>query len=71
MSYDEEGEVTDPGRNEAVRKHRDLSPIRHSYFNLYDASIDARYEPETYKDDPDEVEALLEEDLALIVRHIW
>lgn len=70
MSYDEEGGVTDPGRNEAIRKHRDLSPIRHSYFNLYDASIDARYEPETYKDDPDEVEALLEEDLALIVRHI-
>ena len=70
MSYDEEEDVTDPGRNEAIRKHSDLRPIRHNYFNLYDASIDARYEPETFKDAPDEVEALLEEDLASIVTHI-
>ena len=70
MSYDQEEDVTDPGRNEAIRKHRDLRPIRHSYFNLYDASIDARYEPYTYKDDPHIVEALLEEDLASIVTHI-
>ena len=69
MSYDEE-EVTDPGRNEAIRKHSDLRPIRHNYFNLYDASIDARYEPFTYQNDPDIVEALLEEDLASIITHI-
>ena len=70
MSYDEEEDVTDPGRNEAIRKHRDLRPIRHSYFNLYDASIAARYEPGTFEDAPNEVKALLEEDLASIVTHI-
>ena len=70
ISYDEEEGVTDPGRNEAIRKHRDLRPIRHSYFNLYDASIDARYEPYTYQNAPDIVQALLGEDLDSIVTHI-
>lgn len=70
MSYDAEDNVTDPGRNAAIRKHRDLRPIRHNYFRLYDASIEARYEPYTYRNDPDIVEALLEEDLASIATHI-
>ena len=70
ISYDDEGYVTDPGRNLAVRRHTDLQPICDSYFELYDASIDARYEPYTYQNDPDIVEALLEEDLASIATHI-
>ncbi|MYE90644.1 hypothetical protein F4X33_16790 [Candidatus Poribacteria bacterium] len=57
-------------RKRFVDQHENLERISESYTNLYDASIIARYEPETYKDDPDEVEALLEEDLALIVTHI-
>ena len=70
FTYNEAGIPIDPGRNLAVRRHRDLRVIRDNYANLYDASIYARYEPETYKDDPDIVEALLEEDLASIVTHI-
>ena len=57
-------------RKNAIFRHEDLRPIRDSYTRLYDASIDARYEPYTYQNDPDIVEALLEEDLALIVTHI-
>ena len=57
-------------RKGAVEKHRDLEKIGDSYTRLYDASIDARYESYTYKNDPDEVEVLLEEDLASIVTHI-
>ena len=57
-------------RKRFVDQHENLERISESYTNLYDASIIARYEPETYKDDPDIVEALLEEDLALIVIHI-
>ena len=57
-------------RKNAVYRYEDLRPIRDSYTRLYDASIDARYEPYTYKNDPDIVEALLEEDLGLIVTHI-
>jgi len=57
-------------RKNAIYRYEDLRPIRDSYTKLYDASITARYEPETYKDDPDIVEALLEEDLALIATHI-
>ena len=57
-------------RKNAVYRHENLQPIRGNYANLYNASIIARYEPETYRNDPDEVEALLEEDLALIVTHI-
>ena len=57
-------------RKGAVERHRDLERIGDSYTRLYDASIDARYEPFTYQNDPDIVEALLEEDLALIATHI-
>ena len=57
-------------RKRFVDQHENLERISENYTNLYDASIIARYEPETYKDDPDEVEALLEEDLASIVTHI-
>ena len=57
-------------RKRAVDQHEDLERISDSYTNLYDASITARYEPETYRDDLNIVEALLEEDLALIVTHI-
>ena len=57
-------------RKNAIFRYEDLRLIRDSYTKLYDASIDARYEPETFKDAPDEVEALLEEDLASIVTHI-
>ena len=57
-------------RKNAVYRHEDLRPIRGSYANLYNASIYARYEPATFKETPDIVEALLEEDLASIVTHI-
>ena len=57
-------------RRNAVYRHADLGPIRDSYTRLYDASIYARYGTETFKDVPDEVEALFEEDLVLIVTHI-
>ena len=57
-------------RKRAVNQHEDLERIVDSYGNLYDASITARYEPETFKDASHEVEALLEEDLAAIVTHI-
>ena len=57
-------------RKNAIFRYEDLRLIRDSYTKLYDASIDARYEPYTYQNDPDEVEALLEEDLASIVAHI-
>ena len=57
-------------RKNAVYRHESLQPIRGNYASLYNASIIARYEPETYRDGPDEVEALLEEDLASIVTHI-
>ena len=57
-------------RKNAVYRYEDLRPIRDSYTRLYDASITARYEPETFKETPDIVEALLEEDLASIVTHI-
>ena len=69
-TYDDEDNLTDFGRNTAVRKHRDLWPIRDSYFQLYDASITARYQVETYKNDHDEVEWLLKEGLDPIVRRI-
>lgn len=57
-------------RKNAIYRHEDLRPIRDSYTKFYDASITARYEPETFKDASHEVEALLEEDLAAIVTHI-
>ncbi len=57
-------------RKNAIYRYEDLRPIRDSYTKLYDASITARYETETFKDAPNAVEALLEEDLALIVTHI-
>ena len=69
-SYDEDGRLIDAGRNKAVNLHPNLRRIVGSYRKLYDASITARYQTETYQDDLDEVEALLEEDLARIVTHI-
>ncbi len=68
--YNKEGEPTALGRNYCVKKHNDLRPIRDNYSTLFEASIDARYEEEIYKDDPDEVNALLNEDLDPIVTHI-
>ena len=70
ITYDEEDEPTNLGRNYVVREHEDLKPIRDIYFDLYDASIEARYEEEVYKDYPDEVKRLLEEDLDPIVTRI-
>lgn len=57
-------------RKNAIYRYEDLRPIRDSYTKFYDASIAARYEPETFKDAPNEVEVLLEEDLASIVTYI-
>ena len=57
-------------RKNAIYRHEDLRPIRDSYTKLYDASITARYEPETFQDNLDIVQALLEEDLASIVTYI-
>ena len=37
-------------RKNAIFRYEDLRLIRDSYTKLYDASIDARYEPETFKD---------------------
>ena len=68
--YDEEQGREMPGRNALVNRHRDLSRIVENYRNLYDASIAARYDAETYRDDREEVEALLEEDLDRIVTHV-
>ena len=66
----EDGEPTDPGRNLSVKRHLHLRSIRDIYADLYDASIEARYEDEVYKDHPDEVKRLLEEDLDPIVTRI-
>ena len=70
ITYDKEDEPEDPGRNLSVKRHNDLRSIRDIYFDLYEASIDARYEEEIYKDYPDEVKRLLEEDLDPIVTRI-
>ena len=69
-SFRDEDGTLHVGRNQAVNLHPKLRRIIVSYGNLYDASMAARYEAETYKDDREEVEALLEEDLASIVSHI-
>lgn len=68
--YDEEKGSDMPGRNALVNRHRDLYRIAENYRNLYDASRAARYDAETYNDDLDEVDELLEEDLAPIVARI-
>ena len=57
-------------RRAAVNRHEDLEKIVDSYLSLYNASIRARYQAETYRDDTDEVKELLEEDLDLIVTHV-
>ena len=57
-------------RKNAVYRHEDLRPIRGNYANLYNASIYARYGAGTFKEAPNEVEALLEEDLVAIATHI-
>ena len=57
-------------RRRAIRKDEDLKPIKKYYKRLYDASIFARYEAKTYKCVPNEVEALVDVDLASIVKHI-
>ena len=59
-----------PGRNSSIRNHKDLQPICDSYFDLYDASISARYYEETYKNDRDEVKRLFREGLDPIVTRI-
>ena len=58
------------GRIQAVNLHPNLRRIIAPYRNLYDASIAARYEAYTYKDDREDVEALLEQDLDTIVTHV-
>ena len=58
------------GRNDLVNRHRDLNRIVENYRNLYDASRSARYEAETYNDYPEEVDELLEKDLASIVARV-
>ncbi len=68
--YDEEEGCEMSGRNDLVNRHRDLNRIVENYRNLYDASRTARYEAETYNDYPEEVDELLEEDLASIVARV-
>ena len=66
----EDGSPVAVGRNHALKKHRDLRTIYEPYYNLYLASREARYEGWSYRDEPDEVTALLEEDLETVANHI-
>ncbi len=70
ITHNQEGEVIDPGRNLAVKRHKDLAQVRNNYANLYDASCYARYQSGTYQYYPDEVRGLLEIDLAAIDDHV-
>lgn len=57
-------------RNREVRQDVYLKAIKRHYKRLYDASLSARYYPNTYRNRPNEVQRLLETDLQSIIDYI-